>query len=186
MIFQFRMLHLKVITKFQMHHVWLFLHLRDVLEDSCRVKVSPGEVKREIEKLLASGIHFISSRRVARRSSVFKAKGFNLSKDREAIRFEDPMRREAPRPLQAILPANYKRLGKIQSQTPRCLHPKNSISYFFVPSKYMSVEELFLETGTILTTIDITPQLNVIFPGATYNWISSKIFQRRKLNSIIP
>ena len=49
----------------------------------------------------------------------------------------------------------------------------------------MSVEELFLETGTILTTIDITPQLNVIFPGATYNWISSKIFQRRKLNSIL-
>ena len=95
------------------------------------------------------------------------------------------MRREAPRPLQAILPANYKRLGKIQSQT-RCLHPKNSISYISVPTEEMSVEELFLETGTILTTIDITPQLNVIFPGATYNWISSKIFQRRKLNSIIP
>ena len=61
------------------------------------------------------------------------------------------MKRWAPRPLQAILPANYKRLGKIQSQT-RCLHPKNSISYFFVPSKYMSSEELFLETGTILNT----------------------------------
>ena len=74
-----------------------------------------------------------------------------MSKDREAIRFEDPMRREAPRPLQAILPANYKRLGKIQSQT-RCLHPKNSISYFFVPTKKLSVEELFLETGTILNT----------------------------------
>ena len=75
--------------------------------------------------------HFISSRRAARRSSVFKAKGFNLSKDREAIRFEDPMRREAPRPLQAILPANYKRLGKIQSQTQNVFIFKNCISYNF-------------------------------------------------------
>ena len=31
----------------------------------------------------------------------FETKGFNLSKD-------DPMRSQAPRPLQAILPANYK------------------------------------------------------------------------------
>lgn len=154
-----------------------------VVENSCReVRLSRGGKERDSFWLAA----FISFLQGGERRSVFKAKGFNLSKDREAIRFEDPMRREAPRPLQAILPANYKRLGKIQSQTPRCLHPKNSISYFFVPSKYMSVEELFLETGTILTTIDITPQLNVIFPGATYNWISSKIFQRRKLNSIIP
>ena len=110
-----------------------------VVENSCReVRLSRGGKERDSFWLAA----FISFLQGGERRSVFKAKGFNLSKDREAIRFEDPMRREAPRPLQAILPANYKRLGKIQSQT-RCLHPKNSISYIYVPTEQMSVGIIF-------------------------------------------